>query len=78
MSTRSSIQRSGIGLKQSGQATLEYVLMLGIAIAISIGIYSGFYSTLRTGFKNLNAELEKSLQTGNFEENVNGWDNSYQ
>lgn len=78
MQNPSSTQRLNLRTAQSGQATLEYVLMLSIAIAISIGIYSGFYSTLRTGFKNLNAELEKSLQTGNFEENVNGWDNTYQ
>lgn len=61
----------------SGQATIEYVLMISVVIAVSLGIYRGFYDSLRQGFLALNAELEKSLQTGNFPENNRGWDNTY-
>ena len=52
---------------------VEYVLVLSIAIGVALTIYSEFNRTVRNGYGVLNAEIERSLQTGGFAES-SGWD----
>ncbi len=55
-------------LKQRGQGTVEYALLLALLAGTSLGIIRGLNTTLAQGFLKLNAELEKSLVTGSFQQ----------
>jgi len=54
--------------KQAGQAVIEYVLLLSISIGVAVAIFGEFNRSIRGGYGVLNAEIEKNLQTGGFEE----------
>ncbi len=54
--------------KRLGQGTVEYVLLLALLAGASLGIIRGLNNTLAQGFLKLNAELEKSVTTGSFQQ----------
>jgi len=50
--------------EQSGQGTVEYVLLLSMIITLTLGIAKGTRSILDQGILKLGAQLEKDLKTG--------------
>lgn len=53
---------------RAAQATVEYVLLLSLIAGMSLGVLKGLQDSLGAGFMRLNAELEKSLVTGSFQQ----------
>jgi Flp pilus assembly pilin Flp len=62
---------------QSGQALIEYALLLVISVSLAITIQSFFNGALNESIYGFNAQLEKDLRTGGFPESANGsgWEN---
>ncbi len=54
----------------SGQALLEYVLLLSLAAGLAAAINGGFIRIIGTGITSFNAVLENELTSGNFPENA--------
>lgn len=59
----------------SGQALLEYVLLLSLVAAIAIGFRSSFGVFMSTGITRFNAQLEKELTSAGFAEAKSLWEN---
>lgn len=51
------------------QATVEYALLLALIAGVSLGVMRGLNDSIGRGFMRLNAELEKSLVSGSFQQN---------
>ncbi len=60
---------------QRGQATIEYVLLIGTAALIGIGFMSTFNKVIQDGILTFNATLEAELVGGGFDEAATGWEN---
>ena len=62
---------------QSGQALIEYVLLLSVAVSLALAFNSFFTRAMHSGVLKFNAVLESELRTGQFEtpSNVATWEN---
>ena len=62
---------------QSGQALVEYVLLLSIAVSLALAFNSFFTRSMHAGVLKFNAVLESELRTGEFQSpsNVSTWEN---
>ncbi|MEK7689508.1 MAG: hypothetical protein AAB425_00650 [Bdellovibrionota bacterium] len=49
---------------QSGQAVVEYALILGAAVAGAVGMARAIFSALDSGILRLGGQLEKDLKSG--------------
>lgn len=49
---------------QSGQAVVEYLLILSISIVLSGLLFKGLNSSLDSGIRRFGMQLEKDLKTG--------------
>ena len=61
---RFGIQRSILLGDNSGQATVEYILLLSFSVGISILMARGFIATLDKGMLRIGAQLEQDLKSG--------------
>ena len=61
--------------RQHGQATIEYVLLLGIAAGIGVTFMTTFPSILAKGILTFNVTLETELVSAGFAEAADGWEN---
>lgn len=59
----------------SGQALIEYALLLAIAAGVSLSFTSFFSNATKNGIFVFNAVLEKELATGSFANKLNIWQN---
>lgn len=60
--------------KKTGQATIEYALLLGIAAVIGLGVLSALNPIIQEGTLFFNANLERELMQGGFTE-ASEWEN---
>ncbi len=58
---------------QSGQATLEYILLLSFVLSLAIGMSRTFITNIDRGIRRFGAQFEKDLKTGRAPLNV--WQN---
>ena len=61
----------------SGQALIEYVLLLSVAVSLALAFTSFFTRAMHSGVLKFNAVLESELRTGEFQNptNVGTWEN---
>lgn len=68
------IAGSGVSGSPAGQALVEYVLLIAVALMFSLGILSSSRKFLRTAIQGFNVTLEDEIETCNLkEENI--WNN---
>lgn len=62
---------------KSGQALIEYSLLVALSVSLAIGFLSTFQNIIETGILSFNAVLESELRTGEFQSprNVDIWEN---
>ena len=63
---------------KSGQALIEYSLLVALSVSLAVGFLSTFQNIIETGILSFNAVLESELRTGEYQNpsNVGGnWDN---
>ncbi|MCC7441631.1 MAG: hypothetical protein IT285_08360 [Bdellovibrionales bacterium] len=61
---RAHSRRSGLVRDESGQSTVEYILLLAFAMLIAVGMFSALNEGLNEGVLAFGAALERDLQTG--------------
>ncbi|MBI3556591.1 MAG: hypothetical protein HY074_10045 [Deltaproteobacteria bacterium] len=61
--------------RQGGQATVEYVLLIGVAALIGVGFMSAFTPIIQQGILTFNVTLETELVSGGFTEAAQNWEN---
>lgn len=59
----------------SGQALVEYALLLMIAAGLAVGFYRFFFGRMQAGILTFNAVLESELRTGEFPSKIAIWEN---
>lgn len=77
--TKFKIKKSGQRLRQAGQATIEYALLLSVAAMIGTSFYKIFMPMIGQTMITFNIVLESELMTGDvddlFPEAGSGWEN---
>jgi hypothetical protein len=67
---------SSTNSSRSGQALMEYVLLLSAAALLSVGLATSFQKLTQFGFAKFNAVLESELRTGSFGDRLlRAWEN---
>lgn len=59
--------------RHSGQATVEYVLVLAMIGVVALGITEAMNTVLQSGITKFTAVLEKDLSTGSYGEKFDQW-----
>lgn len=57
-------------MDRSGQATVEYILLLSVVVVMAVGLFTGIRAAMDRSVVYMGAELQRNLKTGRAPANV--------